>query len=185
MAPQIEWQVSDISESELSNFDPRIILVIDSQQIIDLFDLNGSGPNAQPDEQDEILDNWKDFHRRATPNAPIDQQPTEGEEASGGSGRDVLLSGHSYKIYDWKTSEDDLPNELRLVVQAVAEAIGVTRSAVLKELYALEVLVEAASRKARGEVMREKQRRRLSLGPRSKSGLSTTSGASSFGGASD
>ncbi|KAJ9107464.1 hypothetical protein QFC21_000917 [Naganishia friedmannii] len=159
----------------------------DSQQVIDLFELDAAGLNIQPDEQDEILDSWKDFHRRATPNAPLDQQSSEGEEHANGSAGKSLLSGHSYRAYGWKGSEDDLPDELRLVVQAVAGALGVTSSAVLKELYALEVLVESASRKARGEIRRQRGRERkaTSVGGRSKSERSERSGVSSFGDVSD
>ncbi|KAJ9123087.1 hypothetical protein QFC22_001277 [Naganishia vaughanmartiniae] len=149
----------------------------DSQQVIDLFDYT-SGPDVQLDEQDEILHNWKAFHRGATPNTPPDQQSDDGEERTGRDEGESLLSGHSYKMYDWKASEDDLPEELRLVVQAVAEVIGVSRSAVFKELYALETLVGAVSRRARGEVLKEKRRRSSVMGDR-KRGFSGTSGVSS------
>lgn len=161
------------------------MLSIGSQQVIDLFDLNTSAPTTQSDDQDEVLDNWKDFHRRATPNAPIDQHLNGGEERSRRSSGKGLLSGHSYKVYDWKASEDELPEELCLVMQAVAEAIGVQHSAVLKELHALEGLVESASRKVAAEVRREKRRRGSSLGGGPKSELRESSGASSFGDASD
>ncbi|KAJ9110441.1 hypothetical protein QFC19_001567 [Naganishia cerealis] len=155
----------------------------DSQQVIGLFDLNIPGSNDQKDEQDESLENWREFHRRATPNVP-NKQPSNGADERT-SGNSNPLSGHSYKVYDWKASEEDLPDELRLVVHAVADTIGVTRSAVLKELYALEVLVQNANRKARGEVMKEKRRRGSSVGGRSKSGISGTPGASSVGDTSD
>lgn len=91
--------------------------------------------------------------------------------------------GRAYKVYDWRqvvsstSPSGGLPRDLVLVVDVVAEITGHGRVDVLKELYALEMLLQYANRQIRG---REKKIRKADGGKASAatSGASTTDGGS-------
>lgn len=171
----------------------------DRQQIIDLFPLDETLAVPSLGDTDEVYETWRGYHSRAEPNLPLDD--TEKLATGRSRSRSVdgthrkprgkaLEPGQRYKVYDWKqvasstsmssSTSDGLPRDLALVVDVVAEITGMGRTDVLKELYALEMLLQLANRRIRSKAQQEKKRRKCAGGKSSAatSAVSTTDGGS-------
>lgn len=164
------------------------------QQIVDLFPMDESAAVLALGDNDEVHDTWRGYHSRAQPNLPLDSPaettPRRPRSRSGSvdstmrrTRRVAFEPGRAYKVYDWRqvitstSPSGGLPRDLALIVDVVAEVTGHGRIDVLKELYALEMLLQYANRQIRA---REKKSRKAEGGRASTaaSAASTTDGGS-------
>lgn len=128
----------------------------DRQQIINLFPLEKVTSSAAP--TDEVYEAWRGYHSRAELNLPITTPPANSVRRTRSK---PLEPGQAYKVFDWRRPED-LPRDLALIVSVVSEIVGLDRRQVLKEVYAFEMLLQAANRKLRGREQVAKRKRRAS-----------------------
>lgn len=128
----------------------------DRQQIINLFPLEKVTSPTVP--TDEVYEAWRGYHSRAELNLPI--RPPAADSVRRTRTK-ALEPGQAYKVFDWRRLED-LPRDLALIVSVVSEIVGLDRRQVLKEVYALEMLLQAANRKVRGREQVAKRKRRAS-----------------------
>lgn len=167
----------------------------DRQQIIDLFPLDENLAVPSLGDTDEVYETWRGYHSRAVPNLPVGDTEklatgrSRSRSVDGTHGKPrgkALEPGQRYKVYDWKqiasstssSTSDGLPRDLALVVDVVAEITGLGRIDVLKELYALEMLLQLANRRIRSKAQQEKKRRKSAGGKSSAAtpAVSTTDG---------
>lgn len=138
----------------------------DRQQIVDLFPVDENVGATSLGDTDEVYETWRGYHSRAEPNLPLNK-PEQGDSKRRGSRsgsvdsttrrtrRVTFEPGRAYKVYDWRKADSStspssgLPRDLALVVDVVAELTGLGRIDVLKELYALEMLLQFANRQIR------------------------------------
>lgn len=166
----------------------------DRQQIVDLFPMDEHIGVTPLRDKDEVYETWRGYYSRAEPNLPLNI-PEDGDSkrrrSRSGSvdstarrtRRVTFEPGRAYKVYDWRkvlpstSPSGGLPRDLVLVVDVVAEITGLGRIDVLKELYALEMLLQFANR----QIRRRKGKGRKSEGGRASaatSAASTTDGGS-------
>lgn len=133
----------------------RADVATDRQQIINLFPLETVATPAGP--TDEVYEAWRGYHSRAQLNLPSTTPPDGARRPR--SKR--LEPGQAYKVYDWRRP-DNIPRDMSLLVSVVSEIVGLDRRQVLKELYALEMLLQVANRKVRSREQAGRRKRRAS-----------------------
>jgi hypothetical protein len=128
------------------------------QQVINLFPLEEvEVPETTSEPMDEVFEAWCGYHSRARPNLP--STPTPEDEPDEKRSKKILEPGEGYRVYDWRRPQD-VPRDLSLLITVVSEIVGLDQREVLKELYAFELLLQAANGKIRRrtQVRRRKNR---------------------------
>lgn len=130
------------------------------QQVINLFPLEDvEEPVTAEEPIDEIFEAWCGYHSRARLNLPSTTTPED--EPDEPRTKKILEPGAGYRVYDWRRPQD-IPRDLSLLITVVAEIVGLDKREVLKELYALEILLLAANKQIRGRTQPWRRRKRRS-----------------------
>jgi RNA polymerase I-specific transcription initiation factor RRN7 len=104
-----------------------IILVVVSQNILNLFPLKGSSnPQSQPDENEEgsaLADRLADLHSHTVP-VPAVAEENEDDE--------LQRPGEQYLYYSW---DEEMPYQLKTLTQAAADFLGINREDMQKVVH--------------------------------------------------